>query len=754
MTATGEGSGGDAGGATPEEKNTSPALPYHIDAVLSKLREVKPGGAANTWTALCPAHKDKRQSLSVTLADDGRILLKCFSGCAFSKIVAVLGMDAADLAPTPQPKASLTLMEYSTSKRLPLSFLATLGLRETSLGRGRGERAVATPYYSSKGEQIGLRYRLSMTGDARFRWRDGSKASLYGLQRMSKAREAGYILMLEGESDTQTAWLHDLPAIGLPGAGVWREDWCGHFDGIGRICVADERDDGANAIRQWVSKSAIRDRVWFFSLDGLKDVSELHCTDPDGFDARLRAALEAAVPWSEADRQERAAVADGAWQVCQHLAASPDILQEFTAALAATGLAGERQAAQIVYLALTSRVLDRPVSIVIRGPAASGKNFLLDSVLAFFPLGARVELTGLSEHALIYIDTDLAHKCLVIYEAEGVAGDFTQYLLRGLLSKGELVYQTVVKTDEGMQPLTIRRKGPTNVALTTTRPMLNPENETRMLSLGITDSREQTREVFRVLADDGGKPKPPPEAWPKLQEWLTVQGNDVVIPYANALAELVPPAAIRLRRDFGAMLALVQAHALLHQGNRQRDGAGRVLADFDDYAIVADLLSPIISQGIGATVPATIRETVEVVGRLHQDGLVTTLRVAEELNICREAARSRLATAAHRGFVKNLEDKRRRPARWAPADPLPEDQEILPSIERVIEKLAGCTPALQTAPAVNLDAAGGNAGMQVLPERGQANQTQTASPEYVSVTVPPDCITCNLASQEGGGAMA
>jgi hypothetical protein len=95
---------------------------------------------------------------------------------------------------------------------------------------------------------------------------------------------------------------------------------------------------------------------------------------------------------------------------------------------------------------------------------------------------------------------------LVVYEAEGAANDFTAYLLRGILSKGELRYQTVVKTEEGMKPLTIHREGPMGLIMTTTRPTLHPDNETRMLSLSITDTKAQTSAVFRELARDNGKP--------------------------------------------------------------------------------------------------------------------------------------------------------------------------------------------------------------------------------------------------------
>ncbi|MBN6742209.1 hypothetical protein JKG47_17095 [Acidithiobacillus sp. MC6.1] len=52
-----------------------------IDKVLSALDGVKKTGP-DKWIARCPAHDDKRPSLSVKQADDGKVLFKCWSGCS------------------------------------------------------------------------------------------------------------------------------------------------------------------------------------------------------------------------------------------------------------------------------------------------------------------------------------------------------------------------------------------------------------------------------------------------------------------------------------------------------------------------------------------------------------------------------------------------------------------------------------------------------------------------------------------------
>lgn len=68
-----------------------------IDDFLSRLKKVH--GRNGRWTACCPAHNDKSPSLAVRELDDGRILVKCFSGCSAAEIVASVKMDLTDLFP-------------------------------------------------------------------------------------------------------------------------------------------------------------------------------------------------------------------------------------------------------------------------------------------------------------------------------------------------------------------------------------------------------------------------------------------------------------------------------------------------------------------------------------------------------------------------------------------------------------------------------------------------------------------------------
>lgn len=347
-----------------------------------------------------------------------------------------------------------------------------------------------------------------------------------------------------------------------------------------------------------------------------------------------------------------------------------------------------RKLAKLLFLILVTRGLKRPVSAAVKGPSSGGKSYLVESVLSYFPESAYYALSAMSERALAYSDEPLVHRFLVIYEANGMQGEMASYLIRSLLSEGCIRYETVEKTKDGMQARLIERPGPTGLLVTTTAVSLHPENETRLVSMTVTDTQEQTRDIFAALAEDGGV-EIDKTRWHALQHWIDASEHRVHIPYAKTLAELIPPVAVRLRRDFGAVLNLIRGHAILHQKNRRRDESG-IVASIEDYRIVRDLVADLVAEGIEATVPATVRKTVDTVKRLIEAGTseVSVARLAQALNLDKASASRRARAALDRGFLTNLEGKQGRPFRLVVGDPLPEEKQILPTAEEVLHRCA------------------------------------------------------------------
>jgi hypothetical protein len=547
-----------------------------VQDVLGRLDHVKPGPDKGKWTARCPVHEDRNNSLSIGKGDDGQVLVKCFAcGANWEQIADALdlphaaffadvswmggrggGLYPSDAGATLQPppakpqdngtsglhdaeqptataqppedepppkRADCGLKEYAAYKRLSPAFLKGLGLSEFTWNDGA--KVISIPYFAENAQTLlCTRYRLALKKptegpDNRLRSKKGDKVHLYGQWRLPKARKAGYIVLVEGESDCHTLWFRDIHVLGIPGAGNWREERDAHLlDGIPVIYVVIEPDTGGEAVRKWLSKSSIRDRVRLVQLGEHKDPSGLYLSDPEHFKERWQAACEAAQPWTDIEARDRAEQARSAREGCADLAEQKDILEAFAQAIARMGVAGEHSVVKLLYLAATSRLLDRPLSVTVKGASSAGKSYTTEKVLSFFPESAYYALSAMSERALAYSEEPLAHRMLVIYGAAGLSSDFATYLLRSLLSEGRVRYETVEKTSEGMRPRLIEREGPTGLLITTTAVQLHPENETRMLSVSVNDGKDQTKAV--ILAQAQGSTTPV-----DLAPWHDVAGE-------------------------------------------------------------------------------------------------------------------------------------------------------------------------------------------------------------------------------------
>ena len=215
-----------------------------VEAFLARLEGVRTQNGF--YRAFCPAHDDRRTpNLDIKEGEDGRVLLLCRAGCSTEEVVEALGLKMRDLfssggrgggvggavsdrlrdhrppAPSkPTPEA----------KRLPVEFLRSLGLSDVTYSVRRRSASLTG---TVKDEEKAVRFRCALNkgarGDDRFRWRSGSRTLPYGLWRLEGAKEAGYVVLVEGESDCHTLWHHGVEAVGIPGASNFKEEWAEHL---------------------------------------------------------------------------------------------------------------------------------------------------------------------------------------------------------------------------------------------------------------------------------------------------------------------------------------------------------------------------------------------------------------------------------------------------------------------------------------------------------------------------------------------
>ncbi len=653
-----------------------------------------PDNKGEYWP-LCPFHNDTHIG-NFSVSERGFKCFSCGESGGLGHLAKHLGLERLHgctvAAGDKEDFFSCTLERYAKAKALPVDFLSGLGLLDT---KKHGKPALKIPYHDEVGNEAAIRYRLTLKKgqkDNRFQWRSGDKTMPYGLWRLNDMRRVGYIILVEGESDCHTLWFHDLPAIGIPGATNFKSAWADYLTGL-TVYVWQEPGDAGQTFVEKIGESIPEARI-ITPLAGRKDISEVHILGDD-VPALIRQLMAMARPWSEIEQERLNIEAAEARGKATNLLNSPDILNEAVKTFEALGLVGEGKTAKLLYLTLTSRLLDRPVSVVVKGLSSAGKSHTVETVLKTFPPGAFYALSSLSERALAYSQEPLQHRFLVLYEAAGLTSDFSTYLLRTLLSEGRIRYETVEKTSEGLIPRLIEREGPTGLIVTTTWTSLHPENETRMFSLTIKDDPAQTRLVLGTLADRAngkGLPVVDLTSWHALQIWLELAGcHSVTIPFAHQLAEHANPRAVRLRRDFGAVLNLIATHAILHQTQRRRSADGRIEATLEDYAAVYGLIIDILGEGVQATVKPEIRETVEAVReivRANDEKPATVIQVASRLRLDKSAASRRVKVAIENGYLVNEQERKGQPAKLVIGEPLPEEAPVLPhpdSLEHAID---------------------------------------------------------------------
>ena len=282
-------------------------------------------------------------------------------------------------------------------------------------------------------------------------------------------------------------------------------------------------------------------------------------------DEQIRAALE---PKSEAvelsDEEQAEALA---------LLRSPELLARILEDFERCGVVGEETNKLMGYLASTSRLLERPLAVVVQSSSSAGKSALMEAVLALLPAEQQVKYSAMTGQSLFYMgETNLSHKILAIVEEEGA--ERASYALKLLQSEGELTIASTGKDPSTGRLVTheYRVEGPVMIFLTTTAIDLDEELLNRCLVLSVDEAREQTRAIHRLQRErrtlEGLLASKRREAIVALHQnaQRLLRPLAVVNPYARELTFL--DTQIRTRRDHEKYLTLIDAIALLHQHQR------------------------------------------------------------------------------------------------------------------------------------------------------------------------------------------
>jgi len=226
--------------------------------ILPLLKGVKRSGAG--WMAICPAHEDRKASLSINKGDDGRILMHCHAGCSNDAIVDKMGLSLRDLMPTS--------------------------------GNGNpadNGKSIIVATYDYRDEQGKLLYQICRMQPKTFRQRKprqdggwewstkGVRKLPYHLPELQVADPRDIVYITEGEKDVENlVKLGFVATCNSGGAGKWRPEFNEYLRGRRVVVLPDKDTPGRKHAQQIASNlQGIAAEIKVVELPGTgKDVSD------------------------------------------------------------------------------------------------------------------------------------------------------------------------------------------------------------------------------------------------------------------------------------------------------------------------------------------------------------------------------------------------------------------------------------------------------------------------------------------------
>jgi len=211
---------------------------------------------AKNGSAKCPAHDDRRDSLSVSEGAAGRVLLHCHAGCSFEDIIAALSVDVGDAfsGETKKAKSRITAAYDYTDENGIVLFQAV--------------RFEPKKFRQRKPD-----------GRGGWDWRlNGVRRVLFRLPRVLEASTGGRVVFIvEGEKDVENLEHIGLTATTNPGgAKKWRDEYSASLTGAHVVILPDNDEPGrqnAEQIARSVSGKAASVRI--LELPGLPEKGDV-----------------------------------------------------------------------------------------------------------------------------------------------------------------------------------------------------------------------------------------------------------------------------------------------------------------------------------------------------------------------------------------------------------------------------------------------------------------------------------------------
>jgi hypothetical protein len=458
-----------------------------------------------------------------------------------------------------------------------------------------------------------------------------------------------------------------------------------------------ERMDGLNDLDESGARAivvdAVRGRLPGFAIEALVEVMTKKLGVKLTYARNWWKQTERQIRAEEAAREkmrkqemEREQTRERLQTSCREIANDPNLFDRLTKTARRVGVVGEDASFREVYLGASSRFNRRKaLSILRRGSAAAGKNYIIEKMLCLIPEEGLIRVSSASPLSLVYYggedENALQHQIIYVAEAqilvERSGESVLTTMLRSLISEGRIDRQVVVTAPNDV-PTTVRvvRHGPVAVLITSARNNVEEELLTRLMISDADESPEQTERVIEAALTDEDNEIYGSEIdrWRDFQRWLALDAPyDVTIPYRPAILRAISAEQavarnrgekltfqLRMRRDLHSFLTAIETSAILHKAQRNKNEQGRIIATLDDYQHAHEAfdsgLASLYKKVVPATTIAVVRAIEEMGATTSESVKVTVSLLQDKLGISsRGTTNDRLRDAEARSFIKLVE---------------------------------------------------------------------------------------------------
>jgi len=236
-----------------------------------------------------------------------------------------------------------------------------------------------------------------------------------------------------------------------------------------------------------------------------------------------------------------------------------------------TGIQGEEENALILLLAMTSRKMRDPLSVICLARSGVGKSYLMEKVAQCIPSEEAKEHTQFSGNSFYYFKREEIKGTVFLIEDLDGAQE-VMFPIRELQTKKRISKTVTIKDKNGqMRTITLVVEGPVSIIGCTTKEKIYEDNSNRAILIYLDGSQEQDVRIMdyqknlRANLIDSESER---QLQNKLQNMQRVlEPIKVVNPYAPIID--IPKEDFKPRRTLPLLLSFIEAITFYNQFQRE-----------------------------------------------------------------------------------------------------------------------------------------------------------------------------------------